>query len=184
MNASPFFYIGGNNMYNNPYMNQFNSQVSIDRINEQINNLEKMKSQIQQPTQQPAINQTFQLAPTNNHALRYANTINDVVKEQVFYDTPFFSKDMTVMWFKNAKGDIKSYELNEIVPKDSKDFEIEYLKTQIEELKGMIKNDANVTDDDTEQDTTDTTGDDETDGTTIKKNKPSSISKVSNGKKK
>ena len=47
---------------------------------------------------------------------------------------------MSVMWFKKANGEIKPYELNEIIPKDNKDLQIEYLQTQIEELKGMIKN--------------------------------------------
>ena len=170
-------------MYNNPYMNQFNSQVSIDRINEQINNLEKMKSQIQQPTQQPAINQTFQLAPTHQGGMRYANTIDDVNKEVVYADTPFFSKDMSVLWIKNNKNDIKTYELNEIIPLDSKDMQIQYLQSQIEELKGMIKNDANVTNVNEQQDTTDTSTNDESDGTTTKKSKPSSIQKVSGSKK-
>ena len=174
-------------MYNNQYMqnySQFNPQFMNDRIDNQIAQLQQMKEQMKNNNQQPAINQTFQLAPTNNHTMRFANTIDDVIKEIVYYDTAFFSKDMSVMWIKNAKGDIRSYELNEIVPKDSKDFEIEYLKLQIEELKGMIKHDANVANDDTKQDTTDTTGDDETNGTTTKTNKSSSVSKVSNGKKK
>ena len=174
-------------MYNNQYMqnySQFNPQFMNDRIDNQIAQLQQMKEQMKNNNQQPAINQTFQLAPTNNHTMRFANTIDDVIKEIVYYDTAFFSKDMSVMWIKNAKGDIRSYELNEIVPKDSKDFEIEYLKSQIEELKGMIKHDANVANDDTKQDTTDTTGDDETNGTTTKTNKSSSVSKVSNGKKK
>lgn len=171
-------------MYNNPYMNQFNSQVSIDRINNQISELEKMRNQMQQPTPQPTnLTQNFQISPTNNHTVRYANTIEDVEKEQVFYDTPFFSKDMSVLWFKNAKGDIKSYELNEIVPKDSKDFEIEYLKSQIEELKGMIKNDANDSNVNAEQNTTNTTRNDETNGTTTKENKSTSVQKVSRSKK-
>ena len=134
--------------------------------------------------QQPAINQTFQLAPTNNHTVRYANTIDDVNKEVVYYDTPFFSKDMSVMWFKKANGEIKPYELNEIIPKDNKDLQIEYLQSQIEELKGMIKNDANVTNDDPKQDATDTTGDDETIGTEPKSTKPTSVSKISGSKKK
>ena len=174
-------------MYNNPYMqnySQFGQQAMADRIDNQIAQLNQMKEQMKNGSQQPAINQTFQLAPTNNHTMRFANTIDDVINETVYYDTAFFSKDMTVLWIKNAKGDIKSYELTEIVPKDSKDFEIEYLKSQIEELKGMIKNDANVTNDDTEQDTTDTSGDAETNGTAVKKDKSSGISKISNGKKK
>jgi len=173
-------------MYNNPYFANYNSQPSIDRINAQINELEKMKEQMQKPIQQQPTNltQNFQLAPTNNHTVRYANTIEDVEKEQVFYDTPFFSKDMSVLWFKSAKGDIKTYELNEIVPKDSKDFEIEYLKSQIEELKGKIDNEQFNSNVNTEQNATDTKRNDETNGTTTEKTEPTSFSKISRSKKK
>ena len=41
-------------MFNNPYMpNAYNPQTTIDKLNEQINNLERMKAQMQQPVQQP-----------------------------------------------------------------------------------------------------------------------------------
>lgn len=173
-------------MYNNPYMNQFNSQVSIDRINNQISELEKMRNQMQQSTPQPTnLTQNFQLAPTNNHTVRYVNTIEDVQKEQVFYDTPFFSKDMSVLWFKTAKGDIKSYELNEIIPKDEKDIQIELLQAQIDELKKGIKDNeqyySNVI---TKQDATDTSTIDRTIGEELESDKSTSISKISRGKKK
>ena len=58
----------------------------------------------------------------------------------VIGDTPFFSKDMSVVWVKNTKGEVKTYELTEIIPKDDKDIEIEMLKAQINEMKGMIQN--------------------------------------------
>ena len=46
---------------------------------------------------------------------------------------------------KNTKGDIKTYELKEIVQKDEKDIQIEYLQAQIEELKkGMNKDESNA----------------------------------------
>ena len=171
-----------NNNYNRPYINY--GYTMGDQIDYQINQLQQMKKQIENNQQQPAINQTIQLAPTNNHTVRYANTIDDVNKEVVYYDTPFFSKDMSVMWLKNAKGDIKTYELNEIIPKDEKDIQIDFLQSQIEELKGMITNDANVTNDDTKQDTTDTSRNDETIRTESKSTKSSSLSKVSTSKKK
>ena len=170
-----------NNTYSRPYVNY--GYTMGDQIDYQINQLQQMKKQMENNQQQPAINQTFQLAPTNNHTVRYANTIDDVNKEIVYYDTPFFSKDMSVMWFKKANGEIKPYELNEIIPKDNKDLQIEYLQTQIEELKGMIKNDANVTNVDTKQNATDTTGDDKAIRTEPKSTKSSSISKVSRSKK-
>lgn len=167
-------------MYNNPYMQNYSpnyGQQSLnDRIDNQIAQLSQMKEQLKN-NQQPAINQTFQLAPTN-HGMRYASTIEDVGKETVYFDTPFFSKDMSVLWIKNAKGDIKTYELNEIVPKDAKDLQIEYLQAQIEELKGKIGNESsvsNVADVNAEQNAAVTTKDDGTIRATIKKSKSSSI---------
>ncbi len=128
-------------MYNNPYVRNYNQQNMYEQIDNQINQLQQMREQMKN-TQQPAINQTFQLAPTNNHTIRYANTIDEVIKENVFYDTPFFSKDMSVLWLKSAKGDIKTYELTEIVPQDEKDIQIQYLQSQIEELRKEIDNNA------------------------------------------
>lgn len=129
-------------MYNNPYMpnyvTNYGQQSLNERIDNQIAQLNQMKEQLK--SQQPAINQTFQLAPTSNHSMRYANTIDDVVKENVYNDTPFFSKDMSVVWIKNSKGEIKSYELAEIIKKDEKDIQIEMLQAQINEMKGMIEN--------------------------------------------
>ena len=55
-------------------------------------------------------------------------------------DTPYFAKDMSVVWIKNTKGDIKTYELSEIIPKDSKDLMIENLQAQLDEMRKEIKN--------------------------------------------
>lgn len=133
-------------MYNNPYMSAYNSQANIDKLNEQINNLEKLKAQMQQPVQQPTnLTQNFQIAPTNREVIRYANSMEEVQRDMVVGDTPYFAKDMSVVWVKNAKGEIKTYELNEIIPKDEKDLKIEYLQAQIEELKkGMKKYERNA----------------------------------------
>ena len=119
-------------MYNNPYYYQ---QSNIEKLNSQIAELEKMKAQMTQPT---PITQNFQIA--TNSGMKYANTIDEVNKEIVIADTPFFSKDLSVMWLKNNKGEVKTYELNEIVEKDEKDLKIEFLQAQINEMKGMIKN--------------------------------------------
>lgn len=122
-------------MYNTLY----NPQVSLDRINNQIAELEKMRSQIQQPITAPtSLTQNFQIAPTNREIIKYASSMEDVQKDIVMGDTPYFAKDMSVVWVKNTKGEIKTYELNEIVAKDEKDLKIEYLQAQIEELKGKI----------------------------------------------
>lgn len=181
-------------MYNNPYMPNYtagyNQQSINDRIDSQIAQLQQMKDQlknnpIQQPNQQPAINQTFQLAPNNNGGIKYVNSIEEVNKETVFVDTPFFSKDLSVMWLKNASGDTKAYELNEIVEKDEKDLQIEFLMAQIEDLKkGMIKYEQSSSNDDKQQNATNTTTNDETIREPIKNVKPASVSRVSTSKKK
>ena len=122
-------------MYNNSYL-PYNQQPTIDRINAQMAELEKLKQQMQQTVQQPTnLTQNFQIAPTNREVIRYAGSMEEVQRDMVIGDTPYFSKDMSVVWIKNTKGDIKTYELTEIVPKDNKDLQIEYLQAQIKELR-------------------------------------------------
>ena len=176
-------------MYNNPYLNNtYSPQVSIDRINNQIAELEKMRTQLQQPVQQPQptnLTQNFQLAPTNREVIRYANSIDEVQRDMVMGDTPYFSKDMSIVWIKNTKNEIKTYELIEIIPKDEKDLTIEYLQQQIEELKkGMIVNEPSSANDDKQYVEANTTENDGAIGTTTKANKSTSVSRVSNSKKK
>lgn len=135
-------------MYNNPYMNGYNPQMTIDKINEQMNELNRMKQQLQQPAQQPTnLTQNFQIAPSNREVIRYANSMEEVQRDMVIGDTPFFSKDMSIVWIKNTKGDIKTYELTEIIAKDDKDILISNLQLQIEELRKEIKDNAKSNDD-------------------------------------
>ena len=161
----------------------YNPQASIDRINNQIAELEKMKQQIPQAPMPPSLTQNFQISPPNHDVIKYANSIDDVQKDMVIGDTPYFSKDMSVVWVKNIRGEIKTYELTEIIPKDEKDIQIEMLKAKISEYERMSYEQPN-TNDDTEQVSTDTATNDEPIRTTIKENKPSSISRVSTSKKK
>ena len=127
-------------MYNNPYVSAYNTQSNIERINNQMAELQKIKEQLQQPIQPTNLTQNFQLAPTNRDVIKYATSIEEVQKEMVIGDAPYFSKDMSVVWIKNTKGEIKTYELKEIIPKDDKDIQIELLQAQINEMKGMIEN--------------------------------------------
>ena len=134
-------------MYQNPY----SSQAYIQELQGMRDRIDRQLQQATQPQQQatPNINQTFQLAPpTSQVGMRFAGTIDDVNKELVFTDTPFFSKDLSVMWLKNVKGEVKAYELKEIVQKDEKDLMIENLQLQINELKkGMVNDAKSITDD-------------------------------------
>ncbi len=128
-----FFFVRSEIMYGyNP--------MTIERINSQIADLERMKQQI---PQQVPITQNFQLAPQSG--LKYANSIDEVQKESVYYDTAFFSKDFSVLWLKNQKGEIKSYELKEIVEKDEKDLVIESLQLQINQMKEMLEREPSFT---------------------------------------
>lgn len=115
------------------YNGYYSPQASMDRINSQIAELERMKQQIQTPS----INQTFQLAPSVG--IKKADSLDQVQKEIVSVDTPYFSKDMSVLWLKYASGDVKTYELKEIIEKDEKDLKIEFLMAQIEDLKKEVK---------------------------------------------
>lgn len=157
-------------MYNNQYLNAYNPQMSIDRINAQMAELEQMKQRLQQPTQQPSINQTFQLAPTSRDVIRYANSMDDVQKEMIIGETPFFSKDMSIVWVKNINNEIKTYELTEIISKDEKDIQIEMLKERINRLENE-RNNANE-------------WNNEYDDKSVKNEKSSSVSTVRGTKKK
>lgn len=169
-------------MYNSPYVvNAYNPQANLDRINNQMNELEKMKQQIQQSMSQPTnLTQNFQIAPTNREVMRYANSLNEVERDMVTGDTPYFSKDMSVVWVKNTKGEIKTYELNEIVPLDEKDIKIKYLQDQIDQLKKARLNDEQYITDDIESSAA---KDDGSVGTTTKKSKSTSVPTVSKREK-
>ena len=130
-------------MFNNPY--NYNQQANLERINNQSAELEKMKNQISNPLPQPTnLTQNFQIAPTNQASMRFANSIDEVKKEIVIANTPFFSNDLSVVWVKNIKGDIKAYEMKEIVEKDEKDIKIDYLTAQVEELKRRLENESDT----------------------------------------
>lgn len=125
----------------------YNQFSQLDRINNQIAELEKMRNQMQQPV---PITQNFQIAPSNRDIIRYATSIEEVQRDLVLGETPYFSKDMSVVWIKDTKGNIKTYELNEIIPKDDKDIRIEFLEAQIKELREEMNN-AKSNDDDVDE---------------------------------
>lgn len=173
-------------MYGNPYMMSYNPQSTVDKINAQINELERLKSQIpqnNQPQQPTNLTQNFQLAPQNHDVIKYASSMEEVQRDMVIGDTPYFSKDMSVVWIKNTKGEIKTYELNEIIPLDEKDMQIQYLKSQIQELKGMIANERSNANDAATEISTNTTASDGTTRKSVKDAESSGISGLSTGKK-
>lgn len=146
-------------MYGNPYYNNFNQPMP------------------QQLSQQPTpITQNFQLSPTHT-GLRYVNSADDVRKDLVYYETPYFSKDMRFMWIKNVKGEIRTFNIEEIKPKDEKDLIIEDLQKQLNEMKGKMRNEQQYykTSDEYESKQFDES---------IKDEKPSNVSNVKSSKPK
>lgn len=153
----------------------FNPQITRDRIDQQIAQLQQMKEQIVQPMQPTSLTQNFQLAPSNQGVMKYANSIEDVRKEIVYSDTPYFSNDLSVMWLKNSKGNIKCYELKEIVEKDQKDLQIEYLMLEIEKLKKGMNNEQSNTNNNREDVSTSTSNDNESTRKQTKNDKSSNV---------
>ena len=107
----------------NPMLQYEQSLKSIiDQANGQLNQLHTSP-----------ITQNFQLSPISNFKIVTAR--EDVDKEMVLNDTYFLGKDLKDFWIKNSRGDVRSFELTEIIPKDEKDILIEKLQKQIEEMK-------------------------------------------------
>ena len=100
----------------------------------------------QQPTP-TNLTQNFQLAPnpTNNELeSKYANSLDEVRNTFVMKTGVFVNKDFTSMWVKNTNGDIKTFELNEVIETDPKDIEINNLKQELQRMREMIANESNV----------------------------------------
>ena len=130
-------------MYNNQYyINEL--QAMKDRIDTQIR---QHQNQYQQPVQQPQIHQSFQLAPQSNISeiqAKYVTDINEVQNTFVMSLGMFVNKELNTMWLKNTNGEIRTFNLNEIIEKDPKDIEIDSLKQELEEMKLLIKNSQNT----------------------------------------
>lgn len=139
---------------NNPY---FYQQPSVQRIDNQIRELENLKTQFQSLPQQQPITQNFQLAPSqSNNNIKYMNSVEDVKNELVFTDTLFINKEHTKLWLKNSLGDIKSFEIKEIIEKDEKDLKIDELMAKINQLESEMKKSETSSNDDANVDATTT----------------------------
>lgn len=131
--------------YNAMIQSQGAYEQSLKNIIDQANNqLQQIQNQPPMPIQQQPTNltQNFQLAPNNMQSnFKLVNNLKDVEKEIVLADTYFLTKDNSQMWIKNSKGDLRTFEIEEIIQKDEKDILIEKLQKQINELKGDTNND-------------------------------------------
>lgn len=135
-------YYPNNQLYMQNMQDLQNMKEKIDRQMQQMQQLNQ--NQMQQQPQIPQVNQTFQLAPnpTNNELeSKYANNIDEVRNTFVMKTGVFVNKDFTSMWVKTTDGNIKTYELNEVIQQDPKDVEINNLKLELQKMKEMINYD-------------------------------------------
>jgi hypothetical protein len=131
---------------NNQYYMQ-DLQNMKDRIDNQMKQMQQFNQNQMQQQPVPQINQSFQLAPNpNNNELesKYVNNIDEVKGIFVMKTGVFLNKELNTLWIKNTNGNIRTFELNELIETDPKDREIAMLKKQIEEMKEMIVNESNV----------------------------------------
>ena len=140
-------YYPNNQFYMQNMQDLQNMKEKIDRQMQQMQQLNQNQMQ-QQPTP-TNLTQNFQLAPnpTNNELeSKYANNIDEVRNTFVMKTGVFVNKDFTSMWIKTTDGNIKTYELNEVIQQDPKDVEINNLKQEIQRMREMINygNKSNV----------------------------------------
>ena len=139
-------YYPNNQLYMQNMQDLQNMREKIDRQMQQMQQLNQNQMQQQQPV---PITQNFQLAPnpTNNELeSKYVNNIDEVKNTFVMKTGVFVNKDFTSMWVKTTDGNIKTYELNEVIQQDPKDVEINNLKQELQRMKEMINyaNESNV----------------------------------------
>lgn len=137
-------YYPNNQFYMQNMQDLQNMREKIDRQMQQMQQLNQNQMQ-QQPTP-TNLTQNFQLAPnpTNNELeSKYANSIDEVRNTFVMKTGVFLNKELNTLWIKNTNGDIRTFELNELVEIDTKDREIAILKQELEKMKEMISNESN-----------------------------------------
>lgn len=140
----PYPYYPNNQYYMQNMQDLQNMKERIDKQMQQMQQFNQNQIQNQQPI--PQINQSFQLAPnpTNNELeSKYVNNIDEVKGIFVMKTGVFLNKELNTLWIKNTNGDIRTFELNELVEIDPKDREIAILKQELEKMKEMISNESN-----------------------------------------
>jgi len=131
-------YYPNNQIYMQNMQDLQNMREKIDRQMQQMQQLNQNQMQ-QQPV--PNVTQNFQLAPnpTNNELeSKYVNNIDEVKGIFVTKTGVFLNKELNTLWIKNTNGDIRTFELNEIIPQDPKDIEINNLKKELQRMREMI----------------------------------------------
>lgn len=139
-----YSYYPNNQYYMQNMQDLQNMKERIDKQMQQMQQFNQNQVQNQQPI--PQINQSFQLAPnpTNNELeSKYVNNIDEVKGIFVMKTGVFLNKELNTLWIKNTNGDIRTFELSELVEIDPKDREITMLKQELEKMKEMISNESN-----------------------------------------
>jgi hypothetical protein len=137
-------YYPNNQYYMQNMQDLQNMREKIDRQMQQMQQLNQNQMQ-QQPTP-TNLTQNFQLAPNpvnNELESKYVNNIDEVKGIFVMKTGVFLNKELNTLWIKNTNGDIRTFELNELVEIDPKDREIAMLKQELEKMKEMISNESN-----------------------------------------
>lgn len=147
-------YYANNQIYMQNMQDLQNMREKIDRQMQQMQQFNQNQMQ-QQPTP-TNLTQNFQLAPNpNNNELesKYVNNIDEVKGIFVMKTGVFLNKELNTLWIKNTNGDIKTYELNEVIQQDPKDVEINNLKLELQRMREMINydNKSNVNNSDNDE---------------------------------
>ena len=129
--------------YNNSQFYMQDLQNMREKIDRQMQQMQQLNQQQQQPI--PQVTQNFSIAPTQNNTseleAKYVNNIDEVKNTFVMKTGVFLNKDFTSLWVKTTDGNIKTYELNEVIQQDPKDVEINNLKRELERMREMINYD-------------------------------------------
>lgn len=139
-------YYQNNQYYMQNMQDLQNMREKIDRQMQQMQQFNQ--NQMQQQPVPTNLTQNFQLAPNpSNNELesKYVNNIDEVKGIFVMKTGVFLNKELNTLWIKNTNGDIRTFELSEIIQTDPKDVEINNLKQEIQRMREMI-NYANESD--------------------------------------
>ena len=111
------------------YGNQNFPMNNLDNINRQINELERLRQNLQAP-QQPIQNIINTNTPQIDFEARFLNENDNVEEILVQRKTAFISPKNGYLKIKDVNGDITTYEL--IVPKTPEQLKIEELERRLE----------------------------------------------------
>lgn len=117
------------------YPNIYNPQLSVDRINQQIQELERMKNgyqQMQQPTNIINVGNSLQ----NDFKAQYLNENEKVEDILVQCKTAFISPKNGYLKIKDINGDITEYILKK--PKTEQELYIEQLERKVNEYESIL----------------------------------------------